>query len=109
MPSLLPLAQMGTFRTDPVHIAVYVGLALTFLFLVWLTDQPSRPFGTTLVLWGLLVIVFSCGYSLLATPLVMAVTPELIKVGFLLILGGITLSALTTVSPRSNAKDADHV
>ncbi len=103
------LAQMNAFEMRPEHFASYVGLTMAFLFLVWLTDTRARPLGTTLILWGLLVVIFSCGYGLIGIPTMMLLTPALMKIGFLLVLGGLAWSLLTACPGRSEKKEADHV
>lgn len=109
MPLLPVLAQMQAFRMEPEHFAAYAGLTMAFLFLVWLTDTSARPLGTTLILWGLLVVIFSCGYGLIGIPTMMLLTPALMKIGFLLVLGGLAWSLLAACPGRSEKKEADHV
>jgi hypothetical protein len=110
MPNVQISAQMmDAFRMQPEHVFAYFGVTMAFLFLLWLTDTSSRPLGTTLILWGLLVVIASCGYGLIGVPTMMVLTPALMKLGFLLVLGGLAWSLLTACPKPSESEEADHV
>lgn len=97
---MILFAQIESLR--PEYIVVYIGFTLVFLFLAWLVDCRHRPFGQVLVLWGILVAVFSSGYGLIGIPSAMVVTPLLGKISFLLVLSGVSLCALESL-PKSSA------
>jgi hypothetical protein len=107
--SLMPLlAQMQMFRMEPEHVIAYICFTLFFLFLVWLVDT-GRPDGRTYVLWGILLMMLSCGYGLIGIPTTAIVTVALQKVSFLLVLGGIAVSLLPAPETTPAKKEADHV
>lgn len=109
MPSVPLFAQMNGFRMEPENFFVYVGFTLAFLFLAWLLDKRTRPLGTSLVLWGIMVVILACGYGLIGVPTVMMLTPALAKIGFLLVLGGVVWSLLGSCPNPPASKEADHV
>ena len=93
----------------PEHIAIYIVFTLACLVFVWLINKWSRPLGTNLVLWGILVVVLSCGYGLIGAPSLMIVTPALSKIGFLLVLGGVVCSLLAACPTTPASKEVNHV
>ena len=118
MPSMLAFAQMDTFRMRPESLLTYVALTVIFLFLMWLTDARSRPLGATLIIWGILVAVLASGYAILGDPAVVVAIPNLMKIGFLLVLGGLAWCVLTPASgplnpvpnpPSTNTREGSHV
>lgn len=109
MPIEQLFAQMTPFRLEPEHVVIYVVFTLAFLFLAWLLDKRTTPLGTRLILWGVLLVVLSCGYGLIGVPTVMMLTPALVKIGFLLVLGGVAWSLLAGCPVPSATKEADHV
>ena len=107
----IDFGQMSTFQTRPEHVMTYIGLTLVFLFTVWLFDTKTRPLGSTLIVWGILVATLAGGYALIGVPTMMMVVPALTKIGFMLVLGGVAWSlllapAILTVTP---VKESDHV
>jgi len=56
-------------------------------------------------LWGILVAVFSGGYGLIGIPSAMIITPLLGKISFLLVLSGVSLSALDALSKSPARSD----
>ncbi len=104
-----PFAQMNAFRMEPEHFAAYVGLTVAFLFVAWIVDKPKRPLGTSLILWGIQVVILSCGYALIGVPTLAFVTPALTKIGFLLALGGVAWSLLAVCPNMSPTKETDDV
>lgn len=109
MPHEQMLAQLPSFRLEPEHIVTYVLFTLAFLFLAWLLDKRTRPIGTSLILWGVLLVVLACGYGLIGVPTVMMLTPALAKVGMMLVLGGTAWSLLAACPASTAAKEAEHV
>ena len=85
---------------QPEHTVLYIALTLAFLFLVWFFDKSTRSLGATLVLWGILLVILSCGYGLINVPPMVVLTPGLMKVGFLLVLGGLASSLLASCPAR---------
>ena len=108
MHSMPLLAQMPMFRMEEGHVIAYISFTLFFLFLVWLVDT-GRPDGRTYVLWGILLMMLSCGYGLIETPTTAIVTSGLQKVSVVLVLGGIAVSLLSAPSAPSVKKESDHV
>ncbi len=107
--SLMPLlAQMPMFQMQPEHVIAYISFTLFFLFMVWLVDT-GRPDGRTYVLWGILLMMLSCGYGLIGIPTSAIATAALQKISFLLVLGGIAVSLLSAPATDSSKKEADHV
>ena len=107
MPPQLLIAQMDPFRMQPEHVIAYVCCTCVFLFLVWLVDT-RRPPGTTFVLWGILLVVLSCGYALIGIPTTVMVIPALQKTGVLLVLAGIAQSLIHSVPASARDKELDH-
>ena len=88
----------------------YIAFTVAFFFLAWLLDSRARPLGTNLIFWGILVVILSCGYTLLGVPQMTMVAPGLTKIGFLLVLGGLAWSLLgSCCSNQPASKEADHV
>ena len=106
-----PCCQMGNaLDVRPEHVFGYIAFTVVFLLVAWLVHFRAVPLGTSLVFWGVLVVVLSCGYALLGVPPMMLVTPALTKIGFLLVLGGVAWSLLRACCPNQPAnKEADHV
>ena len=94
---------------QPEHVATYIAFTVGFLFLAWFLNMRTRPLGTTLILWGILVVILASGYALIGVPAVMMVTPALTKIGFVLVLGGVAWSLLATCPNPTATKEADHV
>lgn len=109
MPPEHLIAQMTPFRLEPEHVVTYVLFTLAFLFLAWLLEKRSRPLGTSLILWGVLLVVLSCGYGLIGLPTVMMLTPALAKVGMMLVLGGTAWSLLAACPTPTATKETEHV
>lgn len=107
MPSMPLLSQIPMFRMEPEHVIAYISFTLFFLFMVWLVDT-GRPDGRTYVLWGILLMMLSCGYGLIGIPTAAIATASLQKVSFLLVLGGIAVSLLPSSSATSSKKETDH-
>lgn len=108
MHSMPLFAQMDEFRMHPEHVFTYVSFTIGVLFLAWLVDARTRPLGTTFILWGILVVILSCGYGLIGIPTALMMTPALTKIGFLLVLGGIAWSLLAACPSPKATKEADH-
>ena len=108
MHSMPLLAQLPMFRMEPEHVIAYISFTLFFLFLVWLVDT-GRPDGRTYVLWGILLMMLSCGYGLIGIPTTAIATAALQKVSFLLVLGGMAVSLLSASSTTPTKKEADNV
>lgn len=107
MRSMLLFAQMPGLETlRPENVIAYILMTLAFLFVLWLVDHRTRPLGSTFVLWGILVVILSCGYGLIGIPTLVTITPTLSKIGFLMVLGGM---AWTFLVPPSSPKESDHV
>ena len=103
-------AQMNAFDVMPGHVFGYIAFTVVFLLVAGLVHFRAPPLGTSLVFWGILVVILSCGYSLLGVPTMMMVTPALTKIGFLLVLGGVVWSVFGTCCPNQPvSKEADHV
>jgi len=109
MLSMLQFAVLSESRLRPEDVFTYMAFTLGFVFLVWLVDNRKRPLGTTFVLWGILVVVLSCGYGLIGDPTAMIITPGLAKIGFLLVLGGIAWSFLPPCPSLPATKEVEHV
>ncbi len=106
---LMPLlAQMPMFRMEPEHVIAYISFTLFFLFMVWLVDT-GRQDGRTYVLWGILLLMLSCGYGLIGIPTTAIATAAIQKVSFLLVLGGMAISLLPAPATISTKKEDDHV
>ena len=103
MHSINLFAQIESFR--PEYMFAYISFSLVFLFLTWLVDSNHRPFGQVLVLWGILVAVFSGGYGLIGIPSALVITPLLGKISFLLVLSGVSLCALDALSKSPARSD----
>ena len=84
----------NAFEVRPEHVFGYIAFTVVFLLVAWLVHFQAPPLGTSLVFWGVLVVVLSCGYGLLGVPAMMLVTPALTKIGFLLVLGSVAWSLL---------------
>ncbi len=108
MHSMPLLAQIPMFRMEPEHVIAYISFTLFFLFMVWLVDT-GRPDGRTYVLWGILLMMLSCGYGLIGIPTTAIATTALQKVSFLLVLGGMAVSLLSASPTTPTKKEADHV
>ena len=108
MPLIPLLAQMPMFQMQPEHVIAYISFTLFFLFMVWLVDT-GRPDGRTYVLWGILLMMLSCGYGLIGIPTATIATAALQKVSFLLVLGGIAVSLFPAPTTTPTQKEADHV
>jgi hypothetical protein len=104
----MPL-QMNAFDTKPEHVFFFISLTLVFLLVAWLLQIRARPLGTSLIWWGILVVILSCGYAMIGVPSMVILTPSLMKIGFLLVLGGVAWSLLTTITTQPASKEADHV
>ena len=110
MLSVPVLAQMDAFRPDGVSVFGFVVVTIIFLLLVWLLDRPARPLAVRLIFWGLVTTIASIGYALLGVPTVAMLTPALVRIGFVLILGGVTWSVLAACcGPSVATKEIDHV
>ena len=107
MPPRLLIAQIAPFPMRPEHVIAYICCTCVFLFLVWLVDT-RRPPGTTFVLWGILLVVLSCGYALIGIPTTVMVTPTLQKTGVLLVLAGVAQSLICSLPPSARDKEPDH-
>jgi hypothetical protein len=94
---------------QPEQYAAYVIFTLAFLGLIWFLNRRTRPLGTSLILWGILTVVLSCGYGLIGAPALMLVTPSLSKIGFVLVLGGVAWSLLASCPSPPAPQEADHV
>ena len=106
---LMPLiAQMPMFHVQDEHVIGYISFTLFFLFMVWLVDT-GRPDGRTYVLWGILLMMLSCGYGLIGIPTATLATTALQKVSFLLVLGGMAISLLPAPITNPKQKESDHV
>ena len=104
----LLFAQTDLMRLQPEHFFLYVAFTLGFLVLAWLVHGRGYKLGTTFIMWGILAVILSCGYGLVGVPTVMLVTPALTRVGFVLVLGGVTWSLLNTSPAAPVAKETDH-
>lgn len=107
----LEFSQLPPFELRPEHVMTYIGLTLVFLFIVWLYDTKSRPLGTNLIVWGILVATLAGGYALIGVPTMMLVTPTLMKIAFILVLGGVAWCLLTpgVSSAATPNRESDHV
>ncbi len=102
--------QMNAFEVAPGHVFGFVAFTVLFLLIAGLVHFRATPLGTSLVFWGILVVILSCGYALLGVPQMTMVTPSLTKIGFLLVLGGVVWSLLGACCPNQPAsKEVDHV
>ena len=100
----------NAFDVRPEHVLGYIAFTVVFLLVAGFVHFRAPPLGISLVFWGVLVVVLSCGYALLSVPALMMVTPALTKIGFLLVLGGVAWSLLGACCPNQPAsKEADHV
>jgi len=101
---------MNAFEVAPGHVFGYIAFTVVFLLVAGLVQLRALPLGASLVFWGILVVILSCGYALLGVPSMILVTPALTKIGFLLVLGGVVWSLLGSCCPNRPAnKEADHV
>jgi hypothetical protein len=101
--------QMNPFDIKPEHVFFFIALTLVFLLLAWLLHIRARPLGTSLIWWGILVIILSCGYAMIGVPSMVILTPALMKIGFLLVLGGVAWSLLPICPKQSASKESDYV
>jgi hypothetical protein len=108
MLSMSLFAQMNAFKPDGPQVGGFGVVTLAFLFLVWLFDKRSRQPGANIVLLGVLVVVLSCCYAFIGDPTLATLTPELSKVGFVLVLGGLAWSLIASCPNRSAIKEGDH-
>jgi hypothetical protein len=96
-------------HSQPEDFVAYIAFTAGFLFLIWLVNKRTRPLGTNLILWGISVVILSCGYGLIGVPPMIVLTAALMKIGFLLVLGGVAWSLLAACPSQSASKEADHV
>lgn len=107
MSSMSLFAQMDSFRTGPEHVIAYVCCTSAFLFLAWLVDS-RRPPGITFVLWGILLVILSCGYALIGIPTTIMATPAVQKTGVLLVLAGIAQSVFSSKPHSGTDRVSEH-
>ena len=106
----MPSQMSNAFDVRPEHVFGYIAFTVVFLLVAGLVHFRAPPLGTSLVFWGILVVILSCGYALLGVPQMTMVTPALTKIGFLLVLGGVCSSLLGSCCPTPPAsKEVDHV
>jgi len=106
----MPITQMpNAFDIRPEHVFGFLALTFLFLLISWLVDHWARPLGTSLIFWGVLVVILSCGYAMIGVPPMMMLTPAMTKIGFLLVLGGVAWSLLASCPKPPTNKEADHV
>jgi len=96
-------------HSQPEDFVAYIAFTAGFLFLLWLLSRGTRPLGSSLILWGILVVILSCGYGLIGVPSMTVLTAALIKIGFLLVLGGVACSLLAACPNPTPNREADHV
>ncbi|MBI1367547.1 MAG: hypothetical protein GC162_02720 [Planctomycetes bacterium] len=111
---MVVLAQSDMFRVQPEHYFMYIVLTAVFLFLLWFSSKKTEKIGMTLTVWGIELMMLGIGYSLLGLAPVMALAGFIMKVGFLLVLGGVSVIVLNTRAAGCSAgaetpKEADHV
>ena len=108
MLSVSLFAQMNAFNPDGPQVVEFVAFTLAFLLMVWLFDKRSRQLGANIVFLGVLVVVLSCCYAFIGNPTLATLTPELSKIGFVLVLGGLAWSLIASCPNRSAIKEGDH-
>ena len=102
-------AAMQGFKSDPMHFIGYVVLTLVFLVICWLIGRSARPLGTILIVWGVLVQILVLGYGFISVPAVIFLAPAIMKVGFVLVLGGVACSVLDALPKSIRSNEVDHV
>jgi hypothetical protein len=108
MPELI-LAQVP----NDVSIGGYAAITVAYLILVVLVTLTSRTHDVRLVALGLLTAVAAVGYSGMILGPAVVVTPGLMKIAFLLILGGIVVRLLgsggtSTDSAAESGREVPH-
>lgn len=98
--TLLLLAQL---RFEESMIG-YIVISLFFILLSSVVIFVVTNIGRRLILLGLLMLIASIGYGLVATPSAVAVAPTLGKVGGLLVFGGMVHWLLAAESDRSRTR-----
>jgi len=107
MPGVPPFGPVDSgLRTE--NMLTFIAFTLAFLFVAWLVIHPVRPVGFNLVVLGILVTILSIGYGMIAAPGVMMAVPSLTKIGFLLVLGGLTSVLLATSPAKQERREADY-
>ncbi len=96
-------------HSQPEDFVAYIAFTAGFLVLLWLINRGTRPLGSSLILWGILVVILSCGYGLIGVPSMAVLTAALMKIGFLLVLGGVAWSLLAACAHSPAIKEVDHV
>jgi len=78
----------------PAAIAIYLLLTAAFLAVAFVILRKVSSYEAKLILLGLLVVVVAIGYGAFLAP-TMALAPSLVKIGVILVLGGIAISVLS--------------
>lgn len=94
---------------QPEAVASIVAATVVFLLVFWLFDRATSSPSTTFIAWGILVAILSVAYSVTSVPSVMLVAPTLAKIGFLLVLGGLARSLISSQGLSSESKKGGHV
>jgi len=95
MPPLLAevVADPGNLL-HPGALAIYVLLTAAFLAVAFVILLKVSSYEAKLIFLGLLVVVVAIGYGAFLVPGV-ALAPSLVKIGVILVLGGIAISVLS--------------
>jgi hypothetical protein len=92
---MIPLfAQMPSAPPDDHSLVAFVLLTVIFLVLVAIILQVVQSYETKLILLGLVCAVTATGYVSLV-PAAGMLAPVLMKIGVLLVLGGLACSLMT--------------
>lgn len=109
MSSALLVAQFRSSYLEPPNVFAFIGFTLVFLLMFWLFDRPAR-LATTMIAWGILLVLLSVAYVMTGIPPVVEVTAILTKIGFMLVLGGIVLCLLLNLpSAASDTRENNDV
>ena len=88
------LAQIPATPAADTAVVTFILLTVVFLMLVALILQVVPSYDTKLILLGLICAVTATGYISLI-PAAITLAPGLMKIGVLLVLGGLACSLLT--------------
>jgi hypothetical protein len=107
------VAQMSFMKPESETVVGFVFITLAFLFLSAAVIWMHRTQEARLMLLGILVAVAATGYgTMVAVPTVSLVTPALMKIAVILVLGGVACSVLSYLSKRPaelEPKEPTHV
>lgn len=101
------LRDFSELVQHPESFLCYVGTTFALLCAIWLVDTKSRPFEVRLILWGMLLAIFAGGYSLIG-PVITPIPAGMLRLGVVMVLGGIALHAIPARTSDAEAKGTDH-